>query len=1542
MKGRTKKRLIALGLVAALGAGGVAGMRHLRASRLAQRVEEARVRGMDAYEAGEWARAMTDLTYFVSRTGRQDAEALVRLADARQRVPEPDGSHVTIAIRVLLDAAAADPDHPDVPPMLLDLYERAGLWPEALTAIDRALASRGNDRDLMERRVAILAALGRRGEAIGASRALAGAFPSDVSAHRLYIGALLADGERRESQVREHLDTLPGLLGEGTDLWVLRAQTLGALGDAAGALEACSMAVAAGVRTGEQLRLLLGVLDSFTGDRRTARALTGTVVSGVLDLETIPEDMGQMLVARAWCRGELAPVDRALAQALAEPAHAADSSLGWALLAGADLEQSVRRGLALALVERVGVEGTFWRSCLVAVDGLRENDPRVLDRAREAAAAADLLPNWRVVEREVAAFVLASAERGAGATEHAEERLGELASRPGWRLARRGHVQLLLERGAFQEALEAVDPPLDPDPEFKATVAGVLLGCSALVGLGEQSDGRSIDGRRAVRLLESLVPSGVGGTEVLGLLARAHAATGNSIAAAEAVDQMVALGSAIDPATAARTVGALRVREPALADRVLEAAVLAAPGHPAVVYQRALGLTASGRGDEARAALIAAEREASGLEAVEVRRARARLLDETGDPRAREELAALAASHPDNLGAQQEVLWSRAAWTDEALVRGAIARVRAISGESAAAWRLHEARRLLTFGPSPARASEALTPVLEPLLRSGRDARAFELAAQAWMVLENREQAIASLTRAVEGASNRAAVYPRLIALLLLAGRAEEARARLEGFAALGEIGSSAARLRAGLLEHFAMWNHAVLERERLAGYGGPEDVAALADLYARTGRSREARELYDRLLDVAEPDPGVVSAAARFMAATGSPGDGAALFARLEGRVPEGERILMLAEHLRSTGSEDEARRMVRAHAESSPRDAEAWAWLARASFGTNEVDAARGFLRRGLESSPGSPALLAIRRLDESGLGDPRLIAALAAADATQGADPAATELAGAIGSLSRGEVDAPGLARRLEGIAREHPTSVRAWTMLTRLRLGLGDMAGATRSALEAMRMAPGDASAARLATEILIAAGRPEDALGTARAWRERSPGDAIHADAAIAGLLASLGRHDAALATIAPWRRTIIERPTRAHAEALTAATAAAGSVGDRRALLSLAAGHGVWARACIVAAPMIADAAARRDWLAGVESSGALGGTDRLELARLRRGLWEATGSDEDLARALAHLDSSDAAGSPDGVVVRAAVLRDMGRVRESEAAWREAIRLDPGSIAGHAGLAELLITHRPDQSADAVASAREVWTLVGRDAGMTAEQRAIAADLLARGLIRAERWADAAAAADEGLRIAARHPALLARKAEALLGSGDRAGASAALEQITPAESRTAGVLALAARIGPSRPDDAEWLYRNVLDRDRTSYIAMNNLAHHLIAHGRSGTEATDMAERAAFVATARGAGASVLASIHETWGSALLAQGRATEAERAFREGLRHEPGSTELLLGLADALAAQGRRDEASRAIESLGSGAGAGSALTGEQRTRYQRLAEALAP
>ena len=210
------------------------------------------------------------------------------------------------------------------------------------------------------------------------------------------------------------------------------------------------------------------------------------------------------------------------------------------------------------------------------------------------------------------------------------------------------------------------------------------------------------------------------------------------------------------------------------------------------------------------------------------------------------------------------------------------------------------------------------------------------------------------------------------------------------------------------------MWNHAVLERERLAGYGGPEDVAALADLYARTGRSREARELYDRLLDVAEPDPGVVSAAARFMAATGSPGDGAALFARLEGRVPEGERILMLAEHLRSTGSEDEARRMVRAHAESSPRDAEAWAWLARASFGTNEVDAARGFLRRGLESSPGSPALLAIRRLDESGLGDPRLIAALAAADVTQGADPAATELAGAIGSLSRGEVDAPGLAQ------------------------------------------------------------------------------------------------------------------------------------------------------------------------------------------------------------------------------------------------------------------------------------------------------------------------------------------------------------------------------------------------------------------------------------------------------------------------------------------------------------------------------------------------
>jgi hypothetical protein len=55
----------------------------------------------------------------------------------------------------------------------------------------------------------------------------------------------------------------------------------------------------------------------------------------------------------------------------------------------------------------------------------------------------------------------------------------------------------------------------------------------------------------------------------------------------------------------------------------------------------------------------------------------------------------------------------------------------------------------------------------------------------------------------------------------------------------------------------------------------------------------------------------------------------------------------------------------------------------------------------------------------------------------------------------------------------------------------------------------------------------------------------------------------------------------------------------------------------------------------------------------------------------------------------------------------------------------------------------------------------------------------------------------------------------------------------------------------------------------------------------------------------------VRETLGAALLASGRAPEAERVFRDDLAINPGNGRSLFGLWKALAAQGRTADAAKA-------------------------------
>jgi|GEM_PF-2828277 len=1549
MKSRTKKRLIALGLVLALGAGGAVGLRQIGTMRRAQSIVEARGRGMTAYDEGRWVDAMSDLGYFVNRGGRSDAEALYRLADARQRVVEDDGSHVTRAIRTAIDAQAADPSRQDVRRLLLDLYRRAGMFPEAMSTIDKMLEVAPQDRNLLEERIRLFAGLGRWEEAARAAEALAVQFPKDARAHRMAIRARFAGGSQTAQRVRDYLDTLPGALGEGTDLHVVLAEARMGLDDAEGALTEAQAALASGIQTPDQLEWLLPVLDVLGGYRAEAAELAPTLVAELISREDLSPELGRVLVARAWRMNQSASVARTVADALASPADRSDATLGWAVLAAGPEMREQAGGARGVLAARTGPDAAFWNAALRAAEALASTPSEASPLAHEAGAFASALDLDRRTERDLAGYLVASADRLAGSRDAAEDALAHLARVPGWRNARADYISLLIERGQFQTALTTVQFPGDPDPNFSRTGMGAMLGAAALVGLAEQSSEPSPDGVRAAEVLDQIARAGVETPQLLGLLARAPAAAGDEAAASAAIDRLAAAAEEATITNLTSTASALRLRMPEGADRLLAMAEARDADHPDLLFQRAMAAAIGGRVDEGRVILESAAQRASGEQRLNLRRMAARLLDAAGDAGAAEALTALAQANPDSLAVQQDVLDSRAAWTSEDLVRGSINRMRALTSAESAPWRLHEARRLLAFGESgqaKARASESLTVVLDPLLRAGDAPRAFELAATAWLILQNREQAIQSLIRASDQGGNPATIYPRLISLLMQAGRIDEARSRLLAFVQMGEVGTAVGRQRAEQLEQFAMWDEAVRQREALASGGSEQDSIALANLYSRTGRAGDARAVFGRLLESEQPSRPLIVGAATFLGTQDDVGGGVALFERLVGAIPEGERVLLVGDYLKAVGRADQARQVVDAYAQ-DPRggaaDPEVWLWLAHARFENAQRDEGLAAIDRGLSLDPEFAPLLALRRLDAEGVTDPELLAAFGFDEADEAIDPVVRELNQAAIAFAQDRITFAQMQERLVAITTRQPTFLRAWLMLARLRFHFGDTEGAARAAADAMRLIPGDPRPAAAAAEVLGAMGRLDDAMVAARAWHDRSPGDTLDADMAIAGIHLLANRPAEALAVLNEWKSEILSRPspTLVQASTLAAALGAGGPSRELDQILAKATDSAIWARAGLDAASRMTDLARRRDWLTRLGRSSALEDADVLDLAFAWRELGAASGQGADLEAALTLLGSRrwPADLATRASLDRAMTLRRLGRLDEAMREYLAAAEASPAaSLDARTGLVVMVLEDDPSRASDIVPVARALADQVSADSTLSADRKVIALELLGRCLLEAGQPTEAIAALDRGLSVSAGNPALLVRKAQAHLVAGNRDAAGAAIDVLSDRNDQIDAMLVVAGRLPESATSDVEWLYTRAHERDPDNYLASNNLAYHRLTHGGDPAAAAALAQRAVDSARLRDGRPATMAAVYETLGACLLGAGDAASAERAFNDGLRAQPDAPALLLGLADALHAQGRQEDAQRTFGRIDEAGRA--SLSPPQRARYETLAGVL--
>lgn len=139
---------------------------------------------------------------------------------------------------------------------------------------------------------------------------------------------------------------------------------------------------------------------------------------------------------------------------------------------------------------------------------------------------------------------------------------------------------------------------------------------------------------------------------------------------------------------------------------------------------------------------------------------------------------------------------------------------------------------------------------------------------------------------------------------------------------------------------------------------------------------------------------------------------------------------------------------------------------------------------------------------------------------------------------------------------------------------------------------------------------------------------------------------------------------------------------------------------------------------------------------------------------------------------------------------------------------------------------------------------------------------------------------------------------------------------------------------------YRAAVALESSNFVALNNLASALLRLGEAGPETLELAERAVALAEEFNIRSDVFATILDTLGQALLANGEPGRAAGVFERALQLDPFRPTLMVGHAEALVASDAPERAARVLRQFDQ------ALLAEQldardRDRLGRVREALA-
>ncbi len=1125
---RRRRRLALIGGVFFILVAGVMGRYLMVRGNDTTIVDSRRVAGLEAYAQGDHAEAVAQLTPYVATYDR-DAEALYALANARRQLVEPDGRHLLDAVTHYRQLLRTDPGNLDAASELLSIFMQypEGVESEALKLADRLLEAKPGDPTALRSRAVCLARVGDPGEAFAAAEAYLELLPTDVQLQRIALDLL-----KRQSQPPAALLTRTQALREAHrddprfELVEAYAHLLN--DDRAAALPWLDRAAQRPPTDRDFILQLVQLMDA-AGRFPKVLAYLEKAVSPQSDPVLVWE-----LARRRFEAGHL------------EEAHAAvrslseDRSLAMHTLEVIALTRLGRLEEARAALDHIDMLPGSASEAARSILRLALVDPGSPQRVIDAGLNADAVG----LRDPYLDALIAQAYGSLGKTEQAVARY-ELAlkQRPSWAGPCLGLAQLLLERGEHTRATAYAVAATQRRPESASAFI--------LTALAAGADPASLDQTRTrdlLALIDRIQDAIPGEPRTLVLRVSVLAERGRhdeAVAAARAASEL-------DPPLAAE--GLLQLADTSrrydlgLEDQLQQLYIRRHGQTPQIAMVHAMGLAEDGGADAAVAAYDAAA--PSGLTA-EWAINRALLIERLGRDDATTAWTAVGEGFPHNAQVQRRILRSGAAWQDRAFIARTIDRLREVSGDDDPTWRTERARLLLSGDEAAARAREADQLLDAALTKTPDDPAALLLRAAGQRLLDRPRQAAALLERAIAQTPDDPNARLELATIQLNIGERANALTTVRGVLTFDSLSADHLRLAAHLLIDLEARGRATAAFERLVkdGRATPHDHLALAQLYRQADRPDEALALLEDALR--DPTPLAIAFAADLYARTGRTGDARRVLSLLDGEgIPAADAAAVRAAHAASHGSTAEAEAAYAAATELDPADARAWRRLVGYQFRTGRAAQALDTTDRALAQVPDDAGLAAIkahadtiaRLAPESGL----TWLWLAMLEESAHRDAAITAMRTIDQARSAGQPFAR-IADVLAEQADAHPDFEGLQIIAVTAFLSANQPRAAVERAADAMTRFPASPRSAQLAAEAWAAINRWSEALLAAEAWAQRTPGDRVDAHLLAALAHRQLGRPDAAVALLETHRDRLTNAPlenpelTRAYALALAAA-----------------------------------------------------------------------------------------------------------------------------------------------------------------------------------------------------------------------------------------------------------------------------------------------------------------------------------------------------------------------------------------------------------------